>query len=395
MTDKKVKKPLTRKKKTLRWVGGIAALALVAATAVGGYTVWDLNNRIQDNSVDIGEASLDPQVLEPNVTVDEFTGAFTMLLVGNDDGNGDPRYGLREKALNDVNILLHVSADHSKATAISVPRDMFVDIPECTNETTGEVVPAESGVKINQTLSRGGLKCVADTFRELTGQRIPYAAMIQFDGVIALSNAVDGVPVCVSADIVDPLSGLNLTAGEHTLQGDSALAFLRTRHGVGDGSDLGRISNQQVFLSSLMRTLKSKDTLTDPQKVYDISQVVADNMTLSTSMASVNTLASLAYTLKDVPLGSITFIQYPTEYGTVNGEDGVLPNVESAVVTLTAVFSDQNVTITGGTGPGETGSVDQTPAPVTPVPVDPTVVLPDDVTGQTAEQATCSRAYTG
>jgi anionic cell wall polymer biosynthesis LytR-Cps2A-Psr (LCP) family protein len=171
---------------------------------------------------------------------------------------------------------------------------------------------------------------------------------------------------------------------------------------VGDGSDLGRISNQQVFLSSLMRTLKSKDTLTDPQKVYDIAQVVADNMTLSTSLASVKTLSSLAYTLKDIPLDNITFLQYPTEYMSMSGETNLLPKTDSASVMLSAIFSDQSVTITGGTGPGETGSVSQNPTaptvPTTPTataPEDASVLLPEDVTGQTASQSTCSRAYTG
>lgn len=409
--SRKVKKPASRGKKIVRWVGGVAAASLLITAGVGGWLVWDFNNRLQDNSVDIGEPPAEPQKLEPQVTVDEFQGAFTMLLVGSDDGNGDLKYGKRDIALNDVNILLHVSADHTKATAISVPRDLFVDIPECTNPDTGVTSRAVSGIKINQAFSRGGLKCVVDTFRDLTGQPIPYAATIQFNGVVEMSTAVGGVPVCVSADINDPHSGLNLTAGEHALEGDEALAFLRTRHGVADGSDLGRISNQQVFLSSLMRTLKNSDTLSDPKKVYDIAQVVADNMSLSTSLASVSTLASLGYTLKDVPLANITFLQYPTTLEFVGGVEGLTSNETSADEMLEAVFADQQVNITGGTG--RVGSIDNSPNPstseepqpestatpeptsspdmtVTPEP-SPTVDLPEDVTGQTAEQNTCSR----
>lgn len=380
---------------------------------------WNLNQRIQDNAVDIGAVieTQEPVIVEENIAIPEFQGAFTLLLVGNDDGNGDEKYGARDHALNDVNILLHVSEDHSKATAISIPRDMFLDLPECTDPETGAMNPAINGVKANTALAHGGLKCAVDTFRKLTGEPINYAAMIQFNGVIALSNSVGGVPVCVTTDINDPDSGLKMTAGEHTVSGDEALAFLRTRHGVGDGSDLARISNQQTFMSSLMRTLKSKSTLSDPAKVFSIANTVADNMTLSTNLASIPTLASLAYSLKDILLEDITFIQYPTTYVTYAGMDGVAPVKASAAVMIDAVFNDKGVTLTGGTAPGNVGAVAKeelqptaTPTissqnrnaePATPVEEaeekpsssETPVALPTDVTGITASQSTCSRGF--
>lgn len=390
---------------------------------------WNLNQRIQDNAVDIGAAPepiiAQPEVIEETVVeVAEFAGAFNVLLVGNDDGNGDQKYGNREKALNDVNILLHVSEDHTKATAISVPRDMYVDVPECTNPETGVTQAAVNGIKINDTLSRGGLKCVVDTFREMTGEPINYAAMIQFEGVIALSNAVGGVPVCTTSDINDPESGLTMTAGEHTIAGADALAFLRTRHGVGDGSDLARISNQQVFLSSLMRTLKSKETLSDPKKIYDIANATADNMTLSKNLASIPTLASLASSLKNIPLEDITFLQYPTAYYDTATASGLIPKKDAADVMIEAVFNDKSVALTGGTAPGSIGAVVEEPATPTTSPTptstalpvaedevsrstaaptptttatpdikETSVALPTDVTGMTASQNTCSRGF--
>jgi LCP family protein required for cell wall assembly len=410
-----------KNRKGLKITGTVLASTLLLGGATAGVMYWNLNQRIQDNAVDISVASeptAAPQVIEETVTVDEFDGAFNVLLVGNDDGNGDAKYGTRDHALNDVNILLHVSEDHTKATAISVPRDMFIDAPECTNPKTGETFAAASGIKINQSLTRGGLKCVVDTFRKMTGEPIDYAAMIQFNGVIALSNAVGGVPVCTTSAIDDPESGLKMTAGQHTISGEQALAFLRTRHGVGDGSDLARISNQQVFLSSLMKTLKSKDTLSDPKKIYEIANAAADNMTLSTNLASIPTLASLAYSLKSVPLEDITFLQYPTTYKDMNGESGVVPNADAAAAMVEAVFSDKSLTITGGTAPGSIGAVETKPTPVTtpsatptatptptqatptptpsatkPTPSETPVALPSDVTGMNASQSTCSRGF--
>ncbi len=400
-----MKTPMSKRKKILIWVSSVTASVLALTAATAGYLYWDFNQKLKANSVDITatapEKPFIPKTLAPKVTVQDFDGPFTMLLVGNDDGNGmSEKYGERDHALNDVNILLHVSADHTKATAISFPRDMYVDMPECETPEN-EVFSAKEGVKLNTSLSRGGLKCTVDVFRDLTGQEIEFAAMVQFEGVISLSNAVGGVPVCVATPINDDHANLHLEAGTHELQGDEALAFLRTRYGVGDGSDLGRISNQQLFMSSLMRTLKSAETLSNPVKVYNIAQAVSQNMSLSSNLADVNTLASLAYALKDIPLENISFLQYPTTYGS----DGVFPKVEPADEMIQAVFSDQLIQITGGTAPGEIGSVKTpetdvvSPEPVdsvspsateTPQPTPPVVELSKDVTGQTAAEQTCS-----
>ena len=107
-------------------------------------------------------------------------------------------------------------------------------------------------------------------------------------------------------------TGINLPeAGTYNLQGWSALAFLRSRHGVGDGSDLTRISSQQVYLSSLVRTLKSSDTLSDYKKLYNLADAAITNMQLSNSLADVPTMVSIALALKDIPLERVQFVQYP------------------------------------------------------------------------------------
>ena len=98
--------------------------------------------------------------------------------------------------------------------------------------------------------------------------------------------------------------------------------FLRSRHGVGDGSDLGRISSQQVFLSSLVRTVKSSDTLTDFTKMFNIATVVTQSMTLSNSLKNVNTMVAMAQVLKKLPLDRIMFVQYPG----VTGGTGIYAN---------------------------------------------------------------------
>ena len=152
------------------------------------------------------------------------------------------------------------------------------------------------------------------TVEKLTGIEIPYAAQIEFDGVIAMSTAVGGVDVCLAAPLKDKYVGLDLRAGTHTLEGWTALQFLRSRHGVGDGSDLNRISSQQVFLSALIRKIKSEEVLTNPLTLYSIAKAATQNMQLSTTLNHVDTMYSMALALKDIPLTSVVFVQYPSSY---------------------------------------------------------------------------------
>jgi hypothetical protein len=240
---------------------------------------------------------------------------------------------------------------------------------------------------------------------------IPFAAEVQFNGVIELSNAVGGVDVCVAEPIEDDYTQTYLDAGTHTLQGMAALQFLRTRHGVGDGSDLGRISNQQVFLSSLVRQLKSSETLTDPAKLFGIAKAAAGNMTLSNSLSNINTMVSIAMALKNIPLEQVVFVQYPNAAGESGGQSGVLPLKVPAKQLVDALVADQPIALTGDTGVGsvadpnapvtETPAVPETPATEAPVPdttTDPAtpttpeiVELPKTVQGQTAGDYTCSK----
>ncbi|MFF2050597.1 LCP family protein [Leifsonia sp. NPDC058194] len=336
--------------------------------------------------------------------VGAMDGAFNVLLAGSDSGGGNAAYGDRGEVLNDVTMVLHVSSDHKNATVISLPRDMFVSIPSCPDPKGGSF-DAMSRQKINSSLSYGGLACTVLTVEKLTGLDIPYAGVIEFDGVIEMSNAVGGVPVCVAGDITDPYTGLDVKAGDNTLEGSQALAFLRTRHGVGDGSDLGRISNQQVFLSSLVRTIKSADTLTNPLKVYGLAKAAVSNIQLSASLQNVTTIASMAVALKDIDISKVVFVQYPNHY--VDG--GVAPTVDAADTLMSALKNDQPVTLSGDTGVGSeaapTDTATQAPAAPTDTATqaptdgstdaatDSSVTLPSDVHGQTAAQVTCSKPF--
>jgi len=337
-------------------------------------------------------------------------GGLNFLLVGSDKrpesgAFGDPEEESAE--LNDVTMLAHISQDHSHVEVVSFPRDLIVPVPECTDpeDPEGEPLSSMSGVKINTVLGHGGIGCVAKTVEGLTGVQIPVGGVVQFDGVAALSTAVGGVEVCVAERIDDDYSGLHLDAGNHTLAGYDALAFLRSRHGVGDGSDLGRISNQQVFLASLMRTVQSNGTLEDPVKLYSIAKAATSNMSLSPTLQDPTKLVSIAKALQDVDLSKVAFIQYPTGYN--DDRTAVLP-AESAAQLNADLQADRPVTIDPNATTGsEFGTVADpaapAPAPDPAAPAEPEasvtpegpVVLPDDVTGQSAAEVRCSSANEG
>ncbi|WP_244286007.1 LCP family protein [Cryobacterium zongtaii] len=383
-----------------------AALAVVMVSGVSVAALATLNVATSVKE----PIRLDSETAGPIPQISSIDGGANLLLVGSDSrvgqggGYGDPDE--ETAVLNDVTMLLHIAEDHSSATVVSFPRDTYVPIPECTGPD-GETYSAMSSQKINTTLSYGGLNCTVSTVEELTGLPIQYAAVVQFNGVAAMSEAVGGVPVCIAEPIVDEHTDLDLAAGEHELKGLEALQFLRTRYGVGDGSDLGRISNQQVFLSSLVRTLKSAETLSDPIKLYSIAKAAVDNMELSTSLQSMDTMVSIAMALKDIPLEKVVFVQYPV----YNVDGGVEPDESAADDLMASILADASPTL----APGEADfrsvadpAAAATEAPVEPVdpavpaPTDPAATdpatteeaLPSNVYGQDASQYTCSAGRT-
>ncbi|WP_445443225.1 LCP family protein [Clavibacter sp. km1a] len=397
--------PRPRAARTLL-VGSAMALAVLLVSGFSIITIaaWDLNRSVQANTVDISDGTE-----QTTVGVGALDGGFNVLLAGSDtrQGQGDG-YGKTDGALNDVNMVLHVSADHSQATVVSLPRDMVVPIPSCERSDGSGMAPAMSAQPLNTALSDGGLPCVAKTVAQFTGLDIPYAALIEFNGVIEMSNAVGGVPVCLASPLKDKRTDLDLPAGVTPLQGKQALQFLRTRHAVGDGSDLARISNQQVFLSALVRTMKQSSTLSDPTRVYGLAKAAVDNMQRSTSL-DYQTMASMALALKDIPLDQVRFLQYP---GTTNGTGVYAGKVQplktdgDQVMQLLKADAPFEVKA-GNTGLGAVAEKPSQPA-ATPAPsassgatggsapaASSPTVLPEAVTGTDAGTVTCSKAFKG
>jgi len=388
-----------------RFLAAALAVVLVAGVSLGAVAANALKTKLDDNAVDLVGA--DGEAIAAPPSIGAIEGGFNILIVGTDTREGQGGLGGEDEGaqLNDVNMLLHVSEDQSNAVAISFPRDMVVGIPECPYED-GSGTKYYSTEPINTALSYGGLNCVVMTVSELTGLDIQFAGMIGFRGVVNMADAIGGVEICTDGPIEDEYSGLSIPdAGTWTLNGEQALAFLRTRHGVGDGSDLTRISSQQVYLSSLVRKLKADGTLTNPATLYNLAQAAVNNMTLSSSLADVPTMVSIALALKDVPLERVTFVQYPGTTGSGGIYAGkVRPDTYSGDEMMALIAQDQPFQL--AQAGDDSGSMAVEPPPPTKTPIDRTNPKPVETTapvdnsalptvsssikGQTAANYTCS-----
>ncbi|MGU3409597.1 LCP family protein [Microbacterium sp. M1A1_1b] len=396
-------------------LSGVVAVALVSTASVAAIAAKQVTDDLGEGVAIQGQPVATAKADAPQL--DAYKGGFNMLVVGTDnDPAQGTQYGERDATLNDVNILLHVSADHTNATAVSIPRDLVTPIPACQKPDGSGSTPAMAAQPINDAWGEGGLNCVVQTVQGLTGLDVQYSAAVSFNGVIEMSNAIGGVPVCVASPIKDRYTGLDLPAGTTTLQGEQALEFLRTRHGVGDGSDLGRISSQQVFLSSLLRTVKSNDTLTSPTTLYKLARAAASNMQLSQSLNDIGTMVQMGRALQDLPLDKVNFVQYPGDTGGTGVYAGkVQPTKYLADELFAKIKADQSFSLgAGSTGIGSEAApstpagaattpaapaAPATPAPSTPAPATAAPSAPatsdtiDGLQGQSAAQQTCSKAF--
>lgn len=381
----------------LKIIGVALAVVLVSGVSVSAFVVSDLYGTATAGAVELeGQQPVPPDI-------SEYEGGFDMLLVGTDSCEdayahlfGDRCSGSdSEGNLNDVNILLHVSEEPRRITAVSFPRDLMLPIPECTRED-GSTTSAMSKQPLNSAYMDGGLNCVAKTIAEETGQDIEFAASVTFGGVIEITNAIGGVDVCLATPIKDRYTGLDMAAGTHTIMGLEALQFLRTRHGVGDGSDLGRIGNQQQYMSSLSRKLISSEVLGNIPTMLRLANTALSNLEASTSLTNPMTIVQVALAVKDVPFEDIVFLQYPT-YEDPDDRNKVVADTQSAQTMWDAINANQQLQITheNTENDGVVVQEPETPAPdqtagETPAPSDTAVALPDSIKGNSAAQQTCS-----
>ncbi|MFI2634868.1 LCP family protein [Streptomyces collinus] len=305
------RRPVPKKakgKKVLMWTGGSLAFVLIAASGAAYLYYEHLNNNItsvSDDGAGTGGFSKDR--------------AINILLIGTDKrtGKGNEGYGDKNSAGHaDTTLVLHVSKDRTNATVLSIPRDLITDIPDCptTQEDGSEkVIPGQQRTRFNNSLGQEDRtpSCTMRAITELTGLKMDHFMVADFNAVKTLTSAVGGVDVCLAKDIKDPDSKLDLPKGEHTIEGEEALAFVRTRHSVGFGGDLSRIELQQQFLGSMLRKLKSNDTLTSPSKMVKLAEAGTKALTVDSQISTIKKLADLGAELGKFDTKNLTFATVP------------------------------------------------------------------------------------
>jgi LCP family protein required for cell wall assembly len=292
-----------------RW----GVIALVAVLVVGGagaaFAAWRLNANI--HKVDVSAALGTDRPTDEGGT----EGAVNLLLVGSDTREGDGNDAIGRVAEDpgqhsDTNLLVHVSADRTWATVVSIPRDSMTKAPpECSASA-----PKDQWVtrQWNHNYAIGGIGCLIRTLEGNTGIRVDHYAVVDFRGFQQMVDALDGVEVCTEQAVDDTNSGLRLSPGRHTLDGKEALAYVRTRKSLGDGSDLGRIKRQQAFLSSVAQEATSTRLLFQPTRLYGFLDAATRSLTTDPGFG-LGTMNGLAQSVRNVGLSNIEFITVPNE----------------------------------------------------------------------------------
>ena len=325
-------------------LGSLAAVSLVI-TGIVAVSVWQLARTLQPAGVEVFD--LEGQRYEAPTQI-EINGPINMLVIGSDTREDQgANYGDSEANLADVIMLVHVNEARDNAVVMSFPRDLMVPIPDCVPEDLRSGLRYPDLMQINKTLDVGGPSCVLDTVQALTNVNIPHLGLIDFKGVIGMSEALGGVEVCIANPISDPNAKLYLEAGTQLLEGRDALGFLRTRYGVGDGSDLTRIDNQQVFLTSMVRKIMDENVLTNPIRLYSLATAAAQNMRLSESLTQLDVMVAMAREINDVDLENISFLRLPV-YDLDGDFIGRLGLAEGAETIFDAIRNDDEMVISGG-----------------------------------------------
>lgn len=291
----------------LRWAALGASLAVLAA----GGAAWALYNRLDGNIRTDTEAVDQLRRFErerPAAVVHE---AKNILLIGSDDRSGDNgRYG-RDSGTqrSDTTILLHLSADRSSATGVSIPRDLMVDIPECPQPDGTAAGPLFA--QFNWAYEMGGAACTIRTVENLTGIRVDHHLIVDFTGFEKLVDAVGGVEVCLAEPVNDPEAHLVLDAGPQRLDGEQALGYVRARKGIGDGSDTQRMERQQEFLATMLRQVREDGLLTDPAELYRVLDAATSSLTADPGLDSLSELYDLISGVRGMPEDRVRFMTAP------------------------------------------------------------------------------------
>ncbi|MFI1003769.1 LCP family protein [Streptomyces galbus] len=292
--------------------------ALVLGLAAAGWAYRHLDDNITGVDIDgaLGDDRPARAVTTPSApdATPLPTEALTLLVLGSDSRSGKENKALgggdSGGARSDTAMVVHIDAGRTSATVVSIPRDTLVTRPSCPLPSGGST-PVAHGVMFNTAYEVGGPVCAVKTVESLTGVRMDHYVEVDFSGFARLVDALGGVTVTTDQDIDDDDSHLHLAAGTHHLDGTTALALARTRHGIGDGSDLGRIGLQQKLVKALLDQVAHAGLLTDPARLYRVADALTAGLTTDTGLDSLGELTRLGRSLEGLGSDAVTTVTMP------------------------------------------------------------------------------------
>ncbi|RSS79793.1 LytR family transcriptional regulator [Streptomyces sp. WAC06614] len=316
-------------------IGSIVLVSALLVTTIGTY-VW-ADSKVR-REVDLSKVIDRPKD-------DECT---TYLIVGSDSREGlsdaDKKKlhtGSADGKRTDSMMIL--AACSSGNTMVSLPRDSDVEIPSFVGSQSGKKFPAQGRrVKLNAAYAEDGPELLVRTVEHNTGLRIDHYAEIGFAGFANIVNALGGVELDIEKGFKDEKSGADFQAGKQTLNGEQALAFVRTRYAFAE-SDLARTKNQQKFLSALASQAATPGTIMNPFKLYPTLGAGLDTLIVDQDMGLFD-LADMFFAMKGISSGGGTSLNMP-----ISGERGGNLVWDKAKVQqlVKQIQNDEKVTVTG------------------------------------------------
>jgi LCP family protein required for cell wall assembly len=307
------RRPRSGKRHVLRWVA-VGAVVIVAAGTLAAYlkyrAIYDSINRITVPSTALGHR---PPVYS--------TSSMNILVYGDDSRAGlspHEQYILRtghdQSNNTDTIMVVHISPGRHRVTVLSIPRDTMVPMYQCDSGPgyPGQQADPNSFVQINALLQIGGPTCLWKTVEQVTGIRVNHFIGIGMLGFVKVVNDLGGVNVCVPFTVNDSVSGLNLTSGEHHINGVQALAFWRTREDLGTGSDLQRIQRDQFMSAQVVKGVLHSGLLSNPIRLLTVVSDAAASMTTDSGM-SVSDLVQIGESFRNLSSQNVQFITAPNE----------------------------------------------------------------------------------
>lgn len=292
----------------------LATVLFVGSAIYFAYTRLESNVQSQDIQVYLDR--------EPEKQLDPYKPGddINFLILGSDvrerDGAGQAGevVGMR----SDTTMLAHISADRSRVEIVSIPRDTLVDIPSCRLPDGTWTAPKTSAI-FNSAFSIGGqtddvgaaAACTIRTVEGMSGLFIDGFVVVDFASFQHFVDALGGVEMCFEEDLTDSAAGLDVSAGCQVLDGEQALAFARARKAIGDGSDIGRMQRQQDLVLAIAEDALSRNILTDLPSLYRLVDAVSQSIVTDAQLGSLDTLASLANSIRGVSTEDIFLMTMP------------------------------------------------------------------------------------